>query len=154
MYILANKNTKRVIEILDKKPISYSKNLLLIEVSQIPEKFDYLMATNVREITEYYADVEYVEETDEKGEIVTKMVEVEKSKSLLTCDLVANFKDKNAISNYQKDKIRNNKIVKLIRKKYTLDDELAILRQKESKPNKFNEYFKYVEECVSKVPKQ
>ena len=154
MYILANKNTKRVMEVLDKKPVSFSKNLILLEVSQIPEKYDYLTATNVREITEYYTDVEYVEETNEKGEIITKTVEVEKSKRHFTCDLVAVFYGERVLTIEQKEKVRRDKIVNLIRKKYSIDDELAILRQKDSKPNKYNEYFKYVEDCVNNVPKQ
>lgn len=37
------------------------------------------------------------------------------------------------------------KIVRQIRKKYSVDDELAILRQRDSKPEEFKEYFDYVE---------
>lgn len=44
-----------------------------------------------------------------------------------------------------------HKIVLEIRKKYSLDDELALLRQRDSKPEEFQEYFNYVEECKAKV---
>lgn len=153
MYILANVNTKKVVEILDKKPISFSNNLLLIEVEKLPEKFDYLTVQNVREITDYFT-AEEVEEFLEAGELKTKTKEVEKSRTYLTCDLIANYNKERVLTSEQKEKIRNDKIVKLIREKYTLDEEIAILRQKDTKPEKFNSYFEYANECVNKVPKQ
>lgn len=39
------------------------------------------------------------------------------------------------------------KIVELIREKYSGDDEFAILRQRDTKTEEFNEYNEYVEEC-------
>lgn len=39
------------------------------------------------------------------------------------------------------------KIVTLIREKYDLDDECAILRQRYTKPDEFAEYNTYVEQC-------
>lgn len=39
------------------------------------------------------------------------------------------------------------KIVALIREKYDLDDECAILRQRDTKPEEFAEYNTYVEQC-------
>ena len=39
------------------------------------------------------------------------------------------------------------KIVSLIRKKYNINQELAILRQRDTKPEDFAEYHKYVEQC-------
>lgn len=38
-------------------------------------------------------------------------------------------------------------IVSKIRERYTLDQELAILRQRDSKPTEFAEYNAYVEQC-------
>ena len=43
------------------------------------------------------------------------------------------------------------KVVFLIRDKYSLDDELAILRQRDIKPEEFAEYNAYCEECKLKV---
>ncbi len=43
------------------------------------------------------------------------------------------------------------KVVSLIREKYSVDDELAIQRQKDSKPEEFKEYFDYCEECKQKA---
>ena len=39
------------------------------------------------------------------------------------------------------------KIVSLIREKYTIDDELAILRQRDTKKAEFEEYFEFCEQC-------
>lgn len=43
------------------------------------------------------------------------------------------------------------KVVQLIREKYSVDDELAILRQRDSKPEEFAEYNAYCEECKAKA---
>lgn len=43
------------------------------------------------------------------------------------------------------------RIVREIRKKYTINDELAILRQRDSKPQEFEEYNNYVENCKAKI---
>lgn len=37
--------------------------------------------------------------------------------------------------------------VALIRERYSTDDEIAIIRQKETKPEEFNVYFNFVEDC-------
>ena len=36
-------------------------------------------------------------------------------------------------------------IISAIREKYSVDDELAILRQRDTKPDEFEEYFRFVE---------
>ena len=43
------------------------------------------------------------------------------------------------------------KIVSLIRKKYNINQELAILRQRDAKPQEFAEYNEYVEQCKEQV---
>lgn len=40
-----------------------------------------------------------------------------------------------------------NRVVELLRKKYSLDQELAILRQRDDKPEEFRAYSAYAEEC-------
>ncbi len=45
----------------------------------------------------------------------------------------------------------NEKVVGLIREKYSLDEELAIQRQREVKPEEFEAYFIYCEECKQKA---
>lgn len=44
-----------------------------------------------------------------------------------------------------------SEIVRMIRKKYSLDEELAILRQREEKADEFAEYNLYVESCKQYV---
>ena len=44
-----------------------------------------------------------------------------------------------------------SKIVAEIRKKYNINQELAILRQRDTKPKEFTEYNKYVEQCKAKI---
>ena len=42
-------------------------------------------------------------------------------------------------------------VVSKIREKYSLDDEIAILRQRDSKPDEFAAYNKYCEQCKTLV---
>lgn len=42
-------------------------------------------------------------------------------------------------------------IIHKIRKRYTVNQELAILRQRDSKPEEFAEYNSYVEQCKAEV---
>lgn len=58
----------------------------------------------------------------------------------------------------KKEDYRNNpilsyedKIVALIRKKYNVNQELAILRQRDTKPLEYQEYYDYVERCKAEV---
>jgi len=39
----------------------------------------------------------------------------------------------------------------LIRERYSLSEELAIQRQRDTKPEEFQEYFNYCEECKTRV---
>lgn len=43
---------------------------------------------------------------------------------------------------------------RLIRKRYSISAELAILRQRDTKPEEFAEYNTYVEQCKSEVKKE
>ena len=49
------------------------------------------------------------------------------------------------------DELYKQKIVELVRAKYDADDEFAILRQKDTKPEQFEEYNAYVEDCKAKA---
>lgn len=42
----------------------------------------------------------------------------------------------------------------LIRERYTLDQELAINRQRDTKPEEFKEYFDFCEQCKIKAHEQ
>ena len=43
------------------------------------------------------------------------------------------------------------RVVALIRERYTIDDELAINRQRETKPEEWQEYFDYCEWCKAQA---
>lgn len=44
-----------------------------------------------------------------------------------------------------------NEIVRMIRKRYSINQELAILRQRDDKPDEYAAYNQYVEECKAEV---
>ena len=48
-------------------------------------------------------------------------------------------------------KLYEKEIEKLIREKYSINQELAILRQRDTKPTEFQEYYEYVEKCKLEV---
>lgn len=50
-----------------------------------------------------------------------------------------------------KEQEYENKIVALIRQKYNVNQELAILRQRDTKPLEYQEYYDYVERCKAEV---
>lgn len=53
------------------------------------------------------------------------------------------------------DKIKSrqfaDQLILKIRQKYTVNDEIAILRQRDSKPEEFAEYNAFVEECKAQL---
>lgn len=46
------------------------------------------------------------------------------------------------------------RVEQLIRERYSLNQELAIQRQRYTKPSEFEEYFAYCEECKTKAKKE
>lgn len=66
-------------------------------------------------------------------------------------DLTFNLEKYNARKQAIDNEEYENKIVALIRKKYNVNQELAILRQRDTKPEEFAEYNEYVEQCKSEV---
>lgn len=66
-------------------------------------------------------------------------------------DLTFSIEKYNARKQKQDNDEYENKIVTLIRKKYNVNQELAILRQRDTKPEEFAEYNKYVEKCKEQV---
>lgn len=66
-------------------------------------------------------------------------------------DLTFSIEKYNARKQKQDNEEYENKIVSLIRKKYNVNQELAILRQRDAKPQEFVEYNEYVEQCKEQV---
>lgn len=62
--------------------------------------------------------------------------------------------DELILKNISKDKLYANLVSKLIREKYSVDDEMAILRQKDTKPEEWETYNTFCEECKAKARKE
>jgi hypothetical protein len=54
----------------------------------------------------------------------------------------------------QKVKLYEQLIISKIRERYTIDQELAILRQRDTKPQEFAEYNAYVENCKAQAKEE
>ena len=62
---------------------------------------------------------------------------------------------KNRESNPQSwEKLYESEIIRKIRNRYTVNQELAILRQRDTKPEEFDEYNDFVEKCKKKVKEE
>lgn len=143
MYIVYNKSDLGVVHFLGKKPISVSDNLGVAECSNIPEgDFGYFTVHNLSTKSEKFTEVEQnpVTKTDEEGNEYESYEEK-------VCDLVGHKREIVDTRSY------SEKVVSLIREKYSLDEELAIQRQRDTKPEEFQEYFEYCEQCKAKVKK-
>ena len=66
-------------------------------------------------------------------------------------DLSFNIEKYNARKQKQDNDEYENKVVALIRQKYNVNQELAILRQRDTKPLEYQEYYDYVEQCKEQV---
>ena len=69
-------------------------------------------------------------------------------------DLTFNVEKYNARKEKEKAVDYENKIVALIRERYNVNQELAILRQKDTKTEEYQAYYDYVEECKAKVKQE
>lgn len=45
-------------------------------------------------------------------------------------------------------------VIEKIRKRYSVNDELAVLRQRDEKPGEFEEYSAYVEKCKAEAKRE
>ena len=141
MYITYNKETKRVAYIGEKKPIAFGDGLELAEVANIPNDYDFLTVESVAEGERAWTET--VEEFDELlNEVVQK--EVEHTETFNVAEVKANFV---VFTETQKKAQYEAKVDRLVREKYSLSNELAILRQRDTKPEEFAEYNTYVELC-------
>lgn len=52
------------------------------------------------------------------------------------------------------EKLYEAEIIRRIRNRYTVNQELAILRQRDTKPEEFAEYNDFVEKCKKKVKEE
>ena len=52
------------------------------------------------------------------------------------------------------EELYENLIIRKIRKRYSVNQELAILRQRDTKPAEFAAYNEYVEQCKAEVKEE
>lgn len=52
------------------------------------------------------------------------------------------------------EQIYENEIIRKIRERYTVNQELAILRQRDTKPYEFAEYNDFVEKCKKEIKEE
>lgn len=69
-------------------------------------------------------------------------------------DLTFSVDKYNARKQKENEANYENLIVSKIRKKYSINQELAILRQRDTKPEEFEEYNTYVEQCKAEVKEE
>lgn len=62
--------------------------------------------------------------------------------------------DELVLMNISKDKLYGARVSELIRERYSLDAELAILRQRDEKPDEYQAYFAFCEECKARAKKE
>lgn len=59
-----------------------------------------------------------------------------------------------AKKNNSVEELYHQRVVELLREKYSVNEELSILRQRDTKTEEFNEYNSFVEECKSKAKEE
>ena len=59
--------------------------------------------------------------------------------------------DKLVLKNISKDRLYPNLVSRLIRERYSVDDEMAILRQRDTKPEEYEAYNAFCEECKARA---
>ena len=59
--------------------------------------------------------------------------------------------DKLVLKNISKDRLYPNLVSRLIRERYSIDDEMAILRQRDTKPEEYETYNAFCEECKARA---
>ena len=151
MYIIFEKESKKVVQVLNKKPASITNDVEIAICDSVPKYNpavgEYLTVTNLQEKSEKYIGNDFVEKEviiDGETLTITEAVEVEKQRPYLTCDLTVNESPNKAEFI---ERQYENKVSALIRKKYSLNAELAILRQRDIKPEEYQAYNDYAEQC-------
>ena len=158
MYIRYNVKTNLVVYIGEKKPLNADTDLLKVAEynGKIP-KNDWLTVANIEPKTRIVKEA-YDEtiEFNENGEPLKEPQTVHReavTENYLECtELVAHFKTYTQEELAEQKQARyENLVEKYIREKYSLSNELAILRQANTKYTEFYEYNTYAEECKAKA---
>lgn len=158
-FIVYEKDTLKVIHILDKEPIALTDNLGLARCEIIPQGDNFTVA-NIQNHTKQYVikEPKEVVRIDEEGNeyTETEYEEVIKTNEYQTCKLMAKVYTEEELTIKQR-KHYEDLCKQLIAKKYPFDKENKVQREylkdltnPEAKA-KFDEYNAYVEECLAKA---
>lgn len=151
--VFANKTKRVVLPPSDNRYTDLTEYVTQCEVEEIPAKYDFLTVDNVKERTRVVQEA-YTEEVidcNEAGEEITTIVEIPaEMETYYTCDLIA--KEYTAEQLEKQKQAKYERLVEqYIRQQYSISQELAILRQRDSKVEEFNAYNEYAEECKAKA---
>lgn len=84
--------------------------------------------------------------TEEKY-VHIKNTDVYFKRAVAVCLSVEQCEEVDEIPNIRNEEDYGNQVNDLIRRRYSLSEELAILRQKDEKPDEYRTYFAFCEEC-------
>ena len=90
----------------------------------------------------------------EKGEVTSKAVLLSKNdtaESWTERDMTSEEIETEKEEQERLSVLYADRVSELIREKYSLNDEIALSRQRDTKPEEFEEYFMYCEECKNKA---
>lgn len=84
--------------------------------------------------------------TEEKY-VHIKNTDVYFKRAVAVCLSVEQCEEVDEVPNIRNEEDYGNQVNDLIRRRYSLSEELAILRQKDEKPDEYRTYFAFCEEC-------
>lgn len=114
----------------------------LIQVGTRTEEYEVIIPAEFNETGE--------EISAERKETRTRKVPVMKAVTRdATPEEESAYEEEN--KKYFPEKTYAQLVSEYIRERYSLDDELAILRQKDEKPEEYAEYYTYAEECKTRA---
>nr|DAR43948.1 MAG TPA: hypothetical protein [Caudoviricetes sp.] len=88
--------------------------------------------------------------TEEKY-VHIKNTDVYFKRAVAVCLSVEQCEEVDEVPNIRNEEDYGNQVNDLIRRRYSLSEELAILRQKDEKPDEYRAYFAFCEECKAKA---
>lgn len=118
---------------------------LITHISAVQEQKEQGHYETIREYpnggkeVKYVIDIPKVEPVEEHDEVEDILVYIHYTETELRDIKIKNYP---------------NRVSELIRQRYSINDELAILRQRNEKPSEYQEYFAYCEECKSKAKQE
>lgn len=158
-YVVYNEKNNKVQNIYDVKPFSVMKGSAIAMCEVIPPinkaNGEYYEVFNIQEHTETYTDkepqmVKKIDELNNEEYTITEYVEVEKTRTHKTCELLVN---KKLFNEKEMQKSYESLVNRKIRKKYSANDENKVVREFLSdmsnieKKLQFEQYNNFVENC-------